>query len=141
MRIMGLDIGTKTIGIALSDEFGWTAQPLTTLKRTNIRSDIKELIGIIKDHSVQKAVVGLPVNMDGSLGFRAASVLKFVDRLKTETGVPVVTWDERLSTAAVERVLISGDVTRRKRKEAVDKMAASYILQGYLDSIRISHNA
>ncbi len=96
--------------------------------------DIDALLALMEEHSAGKIVVGLPVNMDGSIGARGKDTLKFVDYLRTKTPVDVVTWDERLSTVAVTRVLIEGDVSRGRRKEVVDKMAAAYILQGYLDS-------
>lgn len=131
---MGLDLGRKTIGVAISDEAGLTAQPVTTIRRTTLHEDLDALAGLIEDRSVGKAVVGLPMNMDGSMGPRAQATLKFVDALKAATTIEVETWDERLSTVAVTRVLLEGDVSRGKRKEVVDKMAAAYILQGYLDS-------
>lgn len=133
MRIMGLDLGRKTIGVAVSDEAGLTAQPVTTVRRTTLNDDLKTLAVLIEEYSVGRAVVGLPVNMDGSVGPRAQATLKFVDALKAAVTIEVETWDERLSTVAVTRVLIEGDVSRGKRREVVDKMAAAYILQGYLD--------
>ena len=136
MRIMGLDVGTKTIGVALSDELGLTAQPLTTIKRTGIRKDMEKLLGLMEEHGVEMLVVGVPVNMDGTIGERAKSVLAFVERLREVTVVEVRTWDERLSTAAVERVLIEGDMSREKRKKVIDRLAAAYILQGFLDRHR-----
>lgn len=138
MRIMGLDLGTKTIGIALSDELGITAQPVKTLKRKGIASDIKELLKLADTHDVISIVAGLPVNMNGTTGSRTEQVLAFVDRLKASTDLKVIMWDERLSTVAVTRVLVDGDMSRKKRKEVVDKMAAAYILQGYLDSLGTS---
>ncbi|MBI5492321.1 MAG: Holliday junction resolvase RuvX [Deltaproteobacteria bacterium] len=134
MRLMGLDVGTKTIGIALSDEAGITAQPVTTLKRSSIKKDLEELLRLAGDRQVRGFVVGMPVNMDGTEGPRSKSVQKFVELLKEKTGLPVYTWDERFSTIAVTRVLIEGDLSRKRRKEVVDKMAAAYILQGFLDS-------
>ena len=136
MRVMGLDMGTKTIGVALSDELGLTAQPLTTIKRTGIRKDMEKLLGLMEEHGVEMLVVGVPVNMDGTIGERAKSVLAFVERLREGTVAEVRTWDERLSTAAVERVLIEGDISREKRKKVIDRLAAAYILQGFLDRHR-----
>lgn len=133
---MGLDIGRKTIGVALSDPEGLIAQPVTTIKRTLLARDIAEVLRIADENSAGKIVAGLPLKMDGSASAQTEFVLKFVERLKESTGIPVETWDERLSTAAVERLLIEGDMTRARRKEVVDKLAASYILQGYLDSLR-----
>lgn len=134
MRIMGLDLGKKTIGVAVSDPAGLIAQPVTTIKRVSLNKDLEELERFIDEYSVTGIVVGLPVNMDGTMGSATETVLKFIEKLKARTGLKVATWDERLSTAAVTRVLIDGDMSRARRKEVVDKMAASYILQGYLDS-------
>jgi putative Holliday junction resolvase len=136
MRVLGLDLGTKTIGIALSDEVGITAQPVKTLRRKGTKADIEELLEFMDSNDVNTIVVGLPVNMNGTMGTRSEEVLVFVERLKGYTDLPVVMWDERLSTVAVTRVLIEGDMSRKKRKRVVDKMAAAYILQGYLDSRR-----
>ena len=136
MRVMGLDVGTKTIGVALSDELGLTAQPLTTIKRTGIRKDMEKLLGLMEEHGVEMLVVGVPVNIDGTIGERAKSVLAFVERLREATDAEIRTWDERLSTAAVERVLIEGDMSREKRKKVIDRLAAAYILQGFLDRHR-----
>ncbi len=133
---MGLDMGTKTIGVALSDERGVSAQPLKTLKRAGAAKDLEELKGLIHEYSVERIVVGMPVNMDGSMGPRAKAVLGFIERLKKHVRLPVSVWDERLSTVAVTRVLIDADVSRAGRKKVVDKLAAAYILQGYLDSPR-----
>lgn len=133
---MGLDIGKKTIGIALSDPAGLTAQPVTTIKRTTLTKDLEEVLGLSAEHSVTTIVAGLPLNMDGSHSAQTGFVLKFLEKLKERTDIPVKTWDERLSTVAVERLLIESDVRREKRKEVVDKLAAAYILQGYLDSLK-----
>ncbi|MEW6443565.1 MAG: Holliday junction resolvase RuvX [bacterium] len=131
---MALDLGEKTIGVAVSDDLGWTAQPLTTLKRKSPREDVDEIVLLVEEHRVDQLVVGLPVNMDGTMGHQARRVLSFVESMKQRLKVPVITWDERLSTVAVERVLLEADVSRRKRKQHIDKLAAAYILQGYLDS-------
>ncbi|MBE7414171.1 MAG: Holliday junction resolvase RuvX [Deltaproteobacteria bacterium] len=136
MRVMGLDIGKKTIGVALSDPAGITAQPVTTIKRTTLSKDMEEVLGLAAEHEVTSIVAGLPLNMDGSRSPQTEFVLKFLEKLKERTDMPVKTWDERLSTVAVERLLIEGEMRREKRKEVVDKLAAAYILQGYLDSIR-----
>lgn len=141
MRIMGLDLGKKTIGIAVSDEAGLTAQPVSTIKRSSLRKDLDELARLIGEYSVTGMVVGLPVNMNGTMGPATEFVLKFIDDLKERTGIAVETWDERLSTAAVTRVLLDGDISRARRKEVVDKLAASYILQGYLDRSSSGSNA
>lgn len=134
MRYIGLDFGKKTIGIAVSDEVGLTAQPLTTIRRASIARDLDELVSLIEEYSVEAIVIGLPMNMNGTLGLQSELVFRFIEKLKEKTSVPVSTWDERLSTVAVNRVLIDSDLSRARRKEVVDKVAASYILQGYLDS-------
>lgn len=135
-RILGLDIGSKTIGVALSDEAGITAQPLKLIKRSSLAKDLEEVLDTVRENSVSSMVAGLPLNMDGSESSTTRFVMKFVETLRRASPVPVVTWDERLSTAAVERLLIEGDLSRGRRKEVIDKMAAAYILQGYLDSLK-----
>ena len=135
MRIMGLDVGDKRIGIALSDLMGWTAQGLKTLERTNTKDDLKELERIANENQVHKIVVGLPKNMNGTLGPQSEKVQKFAAALKNRTNLEMIYWDERLSTVAAERSLIQADVRRKKRKTVIDKVAATYILQNYLDSI------
>ena len=134
MRFLGLDIGSKRIGLALSDELGITAQGLPTLNRTTPGNDIRKLLEIVSQHKVEKIVIGLPKNMNGTLGKSAEQVLAFIQEMKVKTAIPVDVWDERLSTVAVNRTLISANVSRRRRKEVVDKLAAVYILQGFLDS-------
>jgi len=134
MRFLGLDIGNKRIGLALSDELGITAQGLPTLNRTTSGNDIRKLLEIVSQHKVEKIVIGLPKNMNGTLGKSAEQVLTFIQEMKVKTAIPVDLWDERLSTIAVTRTLISANVSRRRRKEVVDKLAAVYILQGFLDS-------
>jgi len=135
-RSMGLDVGDKTIGVALSDLFGWTAQGLETIRRIGIKKDLQRLEEIIKEYDVNKIVVGLPKNMNGTIGPQGEKVLEFNERLgKRFNNVEIVKWDERLTTVAAERTLIEADVSRKKRKEVIDKVAAVYILQGYLDSV------
>jgi putative Holliday junction resolvase len=134
MRFLGLDIGSKRIGLALSDELGITAQGLATLNRTTPGNDIRKLLEIVRQHKVEKIVIGLPKNMNGTLGKSAEQVLTFIQEMKVKTAIPVDVWDERLSTIAVTRTLVSANVSRRRRKEVVDKLAAVYILQGFLDS-------
>lgn len=132
-RILGLDIGDKRIGIAVSDELGITAQGLETLHRTALENDISKLLEIINKWSIQRIVVGLPRNMNGTYGPQAEKVKEFAERILSE-GVPeIVYWDERLTTAAAERVLLEGNISRIKRKNSIDKLAAVMILQGYLD--------
>ncbi len=136
MRIMGLDVGSRTIGIAISDELGLTAQGLKTLKRKSKEDDLREITTIIGQFEISKIVVGLPKNMNGTLGGQAENVLGWVDVLKDQTQLPVVTWDERLSTVGANRVLLEADLSRRKRKKVIDKLAAVFILQGFLDGNR-----
>ncbi len=136
MRILGLDIGEKRIGLAVSDELGITAQGLETLNRTEITKDLQQLIELIHAKGITKLVVGLPKNMNGSLGFQAEEVQKLVALLTGKCPLEVVYWDERLTTVAAQRTLLEGDISRKKRKKAVDRIAAVMILQGYLDRIR-----
>jgi len=130
---MGLDVGNKTIGVALSDVMGLTAQGLEVIKRKSLSGDLKRLGEIIKEYDVGKVVVGLPKNMNGSIGPQAETVLEFIQHLKKSFNIPIEQWDERLTTLAAERVLIDANVSRQKRRKVVDKMAAVFILQGYLD--------
>jgi putative Holliday junction resolvase len=139
MRIMGLDLGGRRIGVAVSDELNLTAQPLTLIKRTSVEKDVSGILQIASEYSVGAIVVGLPLMMDGSKGQQARLVERFMDRLREKTSMPVEGWDERLSTAAVTRMLIEGDVTRTRRKGVVDQLSASYILQGYLDMKKARH--
>lgn len=140
MRTMGLDIGTHTIGVAISDELGITAQGLKTLRRKSMEEDFKEIATIIGQFEIEKIVVGLPKNMNGTLGKQAEIVLKWIKILTDKIPVPVVTWDERLSTVGATKVLLEADLSRRKRKKVIDKVAAVLILQGYLDqSGRTNH--
>jgi len=138
MRTLGLDVGTKTIGVAVSDAFGWTAQGVETIKINEERQNfglnrLKELIDL---HEVSKVVVGLPKNMNGTIGERGEACQRFAKLVEEEFSLPVILWDERLSTMAAERLLITADVSRKKRKQVIDKMAAVVILQNYLDSIK-----
>ena len=133
-RIMGLDIGDKTIGVAVSDIMGITAQGVKTIRRESKKIDIEELKNIIKERQVNKIVSGLPKNMNGTLGPQGEKVLKLCELIKEETGLEIDFWDERLTTVAAERSLIEGDVSRKKRKKVIDMLAAVIILQGYLDS-------
>jgi len=140
MRIMGLDVGTHTIGVAISDELGITAQGLKTVKRRSLEADFEEISSIIDHFEISKIVVGLPKNMDGTLGKQAEKVFRWIRDLKDRTHLPVVTWDERLSTVGASKVLIEADLSRRKRKKVIDKLAAVLILQGYLDQRRERNN-
>ncbi|MEK6690267.1 MAG: Holliday junction resolvase RuvX [Nitrospirota bacterium] len=133
MRILGLDIGDKTIGIAVSDEMGWTAQGLKTLIRKGFNEELSSIKEIIEEYGVKEILVGLPKNMNGSIGPQGKKVITFVERLKTALSLPVLLWDERLSTVSAEKVLLEADMSRKKRKGLKDKLAAQFILQGYLD--------
>ena len=135
-RIMGLDVGDKTIGVAVSDLIGLTAQGVKTVKRVGKKKDIEELKAIIKERQVTKIVSGLPKNMNGTLGPQGEKVIKFCELLEQETGIKIEYWDERLSTVAAERTLIQGNVRRENRKGVIDMVAAVIILQGYLDRQR-----
>jgi putative Holliday junction resolvase len=133
MRIIGLDYGDKTIGVAVSDGLGLTAQGITTIIRRNIARDMEELKAYIEEYEVEEIVLGLPKNMDGTMGPRAEKTMAFAEKLRRELGLPVELYDERLTTALVTKALIEGDVSRAKRKKVVDMLAAQVILQGYLD--------
>ncbi|MDO9350918.1 MAG: Holliday junction resolvase RuvX [Deltaproteobacteria bacterium] len=135
MRIMGLDVGSKTIGVAISDELGITAQGFKTIKRKAMEDDFRELDAIISQFQIEKIVVGLPKNMDGSLGKQAEFVLGWIEDLKNKIQLPVETWDERLSTVEATKTLLKADLSRKKRKGVIDKVAAVLILQGYLQQI------
>ncbi|TDT61989.1 Holliday junction resolvase RuvX [Fonticella tunisiensis] len=135
MRIMGLDIGEKTIGVAVSDPLGWTAQGIKTIRRKSIKKDIEEIINIIREYNVEKIVSGLPKNMNNTIGPTGEMVLSFCEKLKSKTGMEIDFQDERLTTVAAEKMLIGADVSRKKRKEVIDTVAATFILQSYLDRI------
>ena len=136
LRILGIDYGERRLGIAMSDQTATISSGVAVIGRTgNIQDDLKELKQIIKKcGGVDEIVVGLPKTLKGEIGGSALNALRFVEDLKQEIKVPIITWDERFSTAAVERVLIEADLSRAKRKKVIDKSAAVYMLQGYLDS-------
>ncbi|MGZ4161187.1 MAG: Holliday junction resolvase RuvX [Neobacillus sp.] len=136
MRILGLDVGSKTVGVALSDEFGWTAQGLKTLKINEEKQEFgfEEIGQLIKEYGVSEVVIGLPKNMNGTIGPRGEASQQYAKEIEKLFAVPTVLWDERLTTIAAERVLLEADVSRKKRKKVIDKMAAGMILQGYLNS-------
>jgi putative pre-16S rRNA nuclease len=135
-RLLGLDVGTKTIGMALSDVTRSVATPFDTIRRTKFTADAKTIREVVERNRVGALVIGFPLNLDGSEGPRAQSTRAFARNLAAQVAVPMVFWDERLSTAAVERHLIEADVSRKRRAEVVDRMAAAYILQGALDRLR-----
>lgn len=135
-RLMGVDLGTKTIGLALSDVERRLASPLLTIARTKFTKDAETMLAKAREFQVAAFVIGLPLNMDGSEGPRVQATRAFVRSMAAKTDLPFVFWDERLSTAAVTRELIARDVSRARRAEVVDRMAAAYILQGALDRLR-----
>ena len=138
MRIMALDVGCRTIGIACSDALLMTAQGIETIRRTSLENDFNRLRELISEYEVHELVVGMPKNMNGTKGERAEKTEEFVEKMKAVIDLPVIFWDERLSTVMAERQLIAADVSRKKRKGVIDKMAAVVILQGYLDRLQFS---
>ena len=137
LRIMGMDYGEKTIGIAVSDPFGWTAQGVEIIRRkdeNNLKESMERIKELIEQYDVKKIVLGFPKNMNNTLGDRAEKTLEFKEKLEKRFSIEVILWDERLSTKAAESILLEADISRSKRKKVIDKMAAVYILQGYLDS-------
>lgn len=138
MRILGLDYGDKTVGVAMSDPFGWTAQGVEIIRRSN-ENEYKQSMGrlseIVKEYEVETIVLGFPKNMDNSEGSRCVKTRAYKQRLEEEfSNIPVILWDERMSTVAATRTLLEANVNRTKRKAVIDKMAAVHILQGYLDA-------
>jgi putative Holliday junction resolvase len=133
MRLLGLDVGDRTIGVALSDETATIATGLTTLRRVGPRRDLKMVADLAREHDAREIVVGLPLGLDGSAGSQAQKVLAFIDALKLVARLPIVPWDERFTTVAAQQALIEGDVSRKDRRAVVDKVAAILILQNYLD--------
>lgn len=136
MRTFGLDVGTKTIGVAVSDALGLTAQSVTTIRRTSLKADLAALGELAREHEVSRVVIGLPLNMDGSEGPRAEASRKFADAVTATLGLEVEFWDERLSTVAAQRTLLEADLSRAKRKQVIDQAAAQFILQGWMDARR-----
>lgn len=140
MRIMGLDYGSKTVGVAVSDLLGITAQGVETIERkeeNKLRKTLARIEELAKEYDVEKIVLGFPKNMNNTIGERAEKSLEFKEMLERRTGLPVIMWDERLSTVEAERTLMESGVRREERKKYVDKIAAVFILQGYLDSLSI----
>ncbi|MBW2147842.1 MAG: Holliday junction resolvase RuvX [Deltaproteobacteria bacterium] len=140
MKVIGLDIGTRRIGVAASDDLGLTAHGRKTIQRTGFKSDIRRIEEMVFVEGAERIVVGLPKNMDGSLGPVALEALRFAQTLKKRLGLPVDSWDERFSTMMAEKTLLMADVSRRKRKKVIDKLSAVIILQGYLDRLRHGTN-
>lgn len=136
MRIMGLDYGSKTVGVAISDSLGITAQGIEIVRRNSenkLRQTLARLEELINEYEVESIVLGFPKNMDNSIGDRAEKTLEFKEMLQKRTGLPVTMWDERLTTVEADRTMIEGQIRRENRKLYVDKLAAVFILQGYLD--------
>ncbi|MBI4963000.1 MAG: Holliday junction resolvase RuvX [Desulfomonile tiedjei] len=136
MRILGLDIGSKRIGIAVSDELGFTAQGIETLVSKGPEADVAHIVKLARQYQALEIVVGVPFNMDGTEGPQAKKVRSLIERIGREVEIPVREWDERLSTVAAERTLLEADMSRAKRRKVIDKLAAVIILQTYLDSQR-----
>jgi len=133
VRILALDVGEKRIGLAVSDPLGLTAQGLEVLIRRTPQADLERLLQVARTWRVQKIVVGLPRHLNGRLGTAAPQILELVEALQQALGIEVVTWDERLTTAEAEKVLLQADLSRRRRRQVVDRLAAVLILQNYLD--------
>jgi putative Holliday junction resolvase len=138
MRILGLDFGSKTVGVAVSDELGWTAQSLETITRKDenkLRKTLARIEALVEEYHVERIVLGFPKHMNNDEGERCAKTEAFKEMLERRTGLPVTLQDERMSTLSAERILMEGGVRREHRKDYVDKMAAAFILQTYLDKI------
>ena len=141
-RVMGLDYGSKTVGVAISDPLGITAQGVETIHRkaeNKLRQTLARIEELVKEYEVDKLVLGFPKHMNNTIGDRAEKSLELKEMLERRTGLPVIMWDERLTTVEAERTLIENKVRREERKKYVDKIAAVFILQGYLDSVRMKH--
>ena len=137
MRILGLDVGQKTIGVAVSDPLGFTAQGIKTIYRKNKEQSLDEVVSLCDEYKVDTVIIGLPKNMNGTIGFAGEKILEFTEQLKSKIDIEIKLWDERLTTVSAHRAMLEADLSRAKRKKIVDKIAATYILQGYLDSIYI----
>ncbi|MCM0648768.1 Holliday junction resolvase RuvX [Clostridium swellfunianum] len=135
MRVLGLDVGEKTIGVAVSDPLGFTAQGIKTINRKGKKNDIEELRQICNEYTVDTIVIGLPKNMNGTIGPTGEKIINFSEFVKENIDIPIKLWDERLTTVAAHKAMLEADLSRAKRKKIVDKVAATYILQGYLDSL------
>ncbi|WP_442916672.1 Holliday junction resolvase RuvX [Lutispora sp.] len=135
MRLMGLDVGDATIGVAVSDELGWMAHGICTIRRKSLNEDMKQLKDIIEGKNVGKIIIGLPKNMNNTMGERCRKSIEFGEIIKDFfPGIEIILWDERLTTAAAQRTLLEADVSRKNRKKVIDKIAAIFILQGYMDA-------
>lgn len=132
MRILCLDVGEKNIGVAVSDPLGLTAQGLEVIKRKSLSKDLRKIRQLLKDYDVEEIVLGLPRNMNGTIGEKAREILRFKEKLDEVAGIAVTLWDERLTTVAAQRALLEADVSRKGRKKVIDKLAAVFILESYL---------
>lgn len=135
-RILALDLGDKRIGVAMSDELGWTAQPLMVFERTNLERDLEKISKSIEEYQIKKIVVGLPISLSGKITVQTQKVLDLVEIFKQKWATPIETWDESLSTKSAEAILIEANMSRKKRKKVIDKVAAVFILQSYLEAHR-----
>ena len=140
-RILALDPGTKRMGVALSDELGWTAQPLETYERRTLEADVAHIQDLVRRHEVREVVMGMPFHMSGQTGSFGKQVQEFMHQLEQALPVPVIPWDERLTTRSAEALLIEANVSRKKRKGTVDRVAAAILLQNYLESRSVSDTA
>jgi putative Holliday junction resolvase len=138
---LALDPGTKRIGVALSDEMGWIAQPLETFERRSIAADLQHIQQLVQDHEVDRVIMGMPFRLDGSVGPAAQQVEQFKTMLEGALTVPVIPWDERLTSKSAEAMLIEANVSRKKRKGAVDRVAAAILLQSYLESLSVERQS
>ena len=136
MRIMGIDYGDSRVGVAMSDPMGWTAQGLETIAEKDCTKVVERLVKIIEEYNVEKMIVGFPKNMNGTIGPRGERTLDFIKALEQKVDIDIIKWDERLTTVAAHKTLNETNVRGKKRKQVVDTVAAGYILQGYLDSLR-----
>lgn len=139
-RIIGLDVGSHTIGVAVSDPLGWTASGLKVIRRKRLEDDLKQLLELFDYYQVEKIIIGLPKNMNNTLGPQAQYSLDFAEILKEQSELPIIMWDERLSTKSAERALIEGGARRKKRRQVIDKIAAAVILQSYLDAQQVGNS-
>ena len=140
-RILALDPGTKRIGVAVSDEMGWIAQPLETFTRRSLEADIAHIQTLVQQHDVREVVMGLPLRLSGRIGPEAEGVQRFMATLEQRLQIPIIAWDERLTSKSAEDLLIEANVSRKKRKGAVDRVAAAILLQSYLETVAGERNA
>jgi len=132
-KILGLDVGSSTIGVAVSDTFGWTAQGITTIRRKNMQCDLKSLQHLIRQHTISEVVVGIPFKMNGKMDSQTRKIIHFMRVLRNTVHLPIYSWDERFSTIAASKILDQGNVKKKKKAALIDQVAATIILQGYLD--------